>query len=110
MKKKTITPASRSVKKDNTSVKAKVIKEIGPNYKYMGKMEKIKGKPSSGDSSTYREGFSAGMSEVSKNPLRKNRIASGPYKTGTTVVGLSSRYNEGFSEGKDKVLSRMKKK
>jgi len=61
------------------------------------------------DSSDYKKGYVYGIKEVSSNPDAKNRMRSGKYEKGRTVVGLNDRYNEGFSEGKDKVLSKSKK-
>lgn len=100
-------------KADATSVKKPVIKEIGPEYKYMGKDTggimydgKIQGKPTKKDSSDYRRGYEAGIMEVS----RKSKSPLGDeYKKGLVWRGQSARYNEGFSEGKDVVLEKKKK-
>ncbi len=100
---------SKKQSSDNTRIKKPVIKEIGPTYKYMGKSEYLKEKPTQKDSSDYRRGYTSGIKDVS---TRKGyRISNEEYKKGLTVVGLNPRYNEGFSEGKDKALKdKLKKK
>ena len=97
-------------KSDNTKVKEKIVKEFGPNYKYMGSTKlgyanmgdvSLKGKPSSKDSAEYLRGYNSGINEVKvrdKSPLG-NKYDKGIYKT-----GFSGRFNEGFSEGKDAAI------
>jgi hypothetical protein len=92
------------IKKDNTR-SVKVIPEYKKiDYKYLGKSEDIKGKPTSKDSADYRAGFRHGDKQITRSSVKPLGFHKENYKPGLEWVGISPRFNEGFSEGKDVAL------
>lgn len=95
-------------KRDNTEAKKPVTRIAEKvDYEYMGTQSKVKGTPTSKDSSDYKKGFSTALERVSK---RDKDYFGYKYEKGSHWVGLNDRFNEGFSEGKDKMLDRKNKK